>query len=147
LLNPYSLHGRIGRLRYFSWLMVIFLTLTAGFTPVMLFVYWLAGESTISMTAYAILGTLAFLLLSFFSVCSTAQRLHDIGKPTWLTLIGFLPVINWIFSLLLCLIPGDAGENAYGLPPPPDSTAVHTVVFCTIALPFVAMMGYIAVFL
>jgi len=113
----------------------------------MLFVYWLAGESTISLTAYAILGTFAFLLLSFFSVCSTAQRLHDIGKPAWLTLIGFLPIINWLFSLLLCIYPGEEGENAYGPPPPPDSTAVHTVIFSAIALPFVVMTGYIAVML
>jgi len=141
LLNPYSVNGRIGRLRYFAWMTVILVSLVAAFTPVVAAIYWIAGASAISTTAYTIVGTLAFLLLSFFSICSTAQRLHDIGYSAAYALIGFIPLVNWIFSFTLCFIPGNAQENDYGLPPPPNGTAVHILTAVGLVFPVVVVAG------
>jgi len=141
LLNPYSVHGRIGRLRYFAWMTVIIFSLLAAFAPVMAAIYWITGTSSVAITSYTVLGTLAFLLLSFFSICSTAQRLHDIGYSTWFALIGFIPIVNWIFSFVLCFWPGEPGENAYGLPAPANGTAVHILAAAGVVVPVLAMIG------
>jgi len=143
LLNPYSVHGRIGRLRYFAWMTVIIFSLFAAFAPVMAAIYWITGTSSVAITSYTVLGTLAFLLLSFFSICSTSQRLHDIGYSTWFALIGFIPVVNWIFSFVLCFWPGAQGENAYGLPAPANGTAVHTLAAVGVVVPVLAIMGIV----
>jgi len=141
LLNPYSVYGRIGRLRYFAWMTVIILSLLTAFTPVMAVIHWMTGTSSVAITAYTVMGTLAFLLLSFFSICSTSQRLHDIGYSAWFALIGFIPVVNWIFSFVLCFWPGEPGENAYGLPSPANGTAVHVLAAVGVVVPILGIMG------
>jgi len=141
LLNPYSTHGRIGRLRYFAWMSVIIFSLLAAFAPVMAGIYFIAGTSSISITACTVLGTLAFLLLSFFSICATSQRLHDIGYSTWLVLIGFIPIINWVFSFVLCFIPGEKEKNTYGIPPPENSKAVYVLTAAGAVFLLFGLMG------
>ncbi len=46
------------------------------------------------------------------------RRMHDIGRRGRWILLGFLPVIGWIWLLILLCKPGDAGPNLYGPPPP-----------------------------
>jgi len=49
-------------------------------------------------------GTLLVLALPFIwlGVTLTVQRLRDAGKPLWLVVLFFVPVINLLFFLLLC---------------------------------------------
>src|SRR5947208_15613537 len=49
-------------------------------------------------------GTLLVLALPFIwlGVTLTVQRLRDAGKPLWLVVLFFVPVINILFILLLC---------------------------------------------
>jgi uncharacterized membrane protein YhaH (DUF805 family) len=52
----------------------------------------------------AFAGTLLVLALPFIwlGVTLTVQRLRDAGKPLWLVVLFFVPVINLLFFLLLC---------------------------------------------
>ncbi len=52
----------------------------------------------------AFVGTLLILALPFIwlGVTLTVQRLRDAGKPLWLVVLFFVPVINLLFFLLLC---------------------------------------------
>ena len=51
-------------------------------------------------------GTLLVLALPFIwlGATLTVQRLRDAGKPLWLAVFFFVPVINLLFFLLLCTI-------------------------------------------
>jgi uncharacterized membrane protein YhaH (DUF805 family) len=51
-------------------------------------------------------GTLLILALPFIwlGVTLTVQRLRDAGKPLWLVVFFFVPVINLLFFLLLCIM-------------------------------------------
>lgn len=42
------------------------------------------------------------------------KRLHDFGKPAIFAIALFLPALNIIGFIVLCLIPGDRGPNSYG---------------------------------
>jgi len=52
----------------------------------------------------AFAGTLLILAIPFIwlGVTLTVQRLRDAGKPLWLVVLFFVPVINILFFLLLC---------------------------------------------
>jgi uncharacterized membrane protein YhaH (DUF805 family) len=54
----------------------------------------------------AFAGTLLILALPFIwlGVTLTVQRLRDSGKPLWLVVLFFVPVINLLFFLLLCMM-------------------------------------------
>ncbi len=54
------------------------------------------------------------LVLPFFAV--TARRLHDTNRSGWMSLLWFVPIIGWVYLLMLLVRPGDEGANAHGLP-------------------------------
>ena len=45
------------------------------------------------------------------------RRLHDIGLRGWLVLLGAVPVFGLLFLLIVACIPGQKGENRWGLNP------------------------------
>lgn len=47
----------------------------------------------------------------------TAKRWHDAGVTGWLTVLSFLPGIDFLIFVLLCLIPPTRGPNPYGPDP------------------------------
>jgi uncharacterized membrane protein YhaH (DUF805 family) len=56
-----------------------------------------------------------------------ARRLHDIGKSGWMMLVALIPLIGWIWLLILLVTDSDAGENKYG-PNPKGTTATTATV-------------------
>ena len=67
-----------------------------------------------------LLGMLSLLYLLFASVASLAaavRRLHDHDKTGWLFLISLVPLVGWIFYLIMMLTSGTRGENSYGYDP------------------------------
>ena len=138
-LNVFTINGRIGRLRYLAWTLVLTVAMlvaggiiaTAGF-----------AVATASPTAGMILGVLLGLALCIaivvVSVQIGVQRLHDLGWSGWLYLLNLVPLVNSIFPLLLLVLPGNPGANQYGAPPPRNSTAVK--VLATLWLAFIPLM-------
>lgn len=45
------------------------------------------------------------------------RRLHDIGKGGGWIFINFVPLIGWIWYLVLMLKPGEEGANRFGMNP------------------------------
>jgi uncharacterized membrane protein YhaH (DUF805 family) len=72
--------------------------------------YWQPlGQDDARLNAFpsdtrAFVGTLLLLALPFIwlGVTLTVQRLRDTGKPLWLVVLFFVPVVNLLFFLLLC---------------------------------------------
>ncbi|WPC04657.1 DUF805 domain-containing protein [Pseudomonas benzenivorans] len=119
-LNVFTLDGRIGRLRYLAWSLV----LTLAFAGVMAVVAIAASISDILGGLLAIGVVLGMLVVS---VQIGAQRLHDIGWSAWLLLLNLVPIVNSLFWILMLVVPGSTGANRYGPPPPANSLAVRVL--------------------
>ncbi|MFE9632686.1 DUF805 domain-containing protein [Streptomyces sp. NPDC006463] len=51
----------------------------------------------------------------------TVRRLHDTGRSGWWYLLVLIPLIGWIWLIVLMATEGQAGPNEYG----PSPKAVH----------------------
>lgn len=49
------------------------------------------------------------------NIAIAIRRMHDIGKSGWWILINFIPLIGWIWYIVLCVKPSD-GPNQWGMP-------------------------------
>ncbi|MFZ3153861.1 DUF805 domain-containing protein [Pseudomonas sp.] len=143
-LKAFTTDGRIGRLRYLAWSMVLMLAclplfgIAGGF---------FAASEILGGLLVAVVGIAAVVVGIMFGV----QRLHDIGWSGWLLLVTLVPIVGGVFSLLMFIIPGSTAANRFGPPPPPNSTAVKVLaalwlgaivlgIVAAIALP--AYMGF-----
>ncbi|MFJ4143550.1 DUF805 domain-containing protein [Pseudomonas sp. NPDC089734] len=119
-LKVFSVQGRIGRMRYLAWSLVLIVAGLATFGVCM-------AVMSISLVAGGLLSTVAFAAFLILSVQMGTQRLHDAGWSGWLMLLNLAPFIGSIFPFLLVLMPGTQGPNKYGPPPPPNSPAVKVL--------------------
>lgn len=65
---------------------------------------------------WAVVGVAAF----WISLALAVKRWHDVGVTGWFALAAWLPGANFAVFVLLCLLPGNDGENAYGPNPRRD---------------------------
>ena len=138
-LKPFGVEGRIGRLRFLAWSMVLSLVTIAVVGVFALIA--LALVSTDSTAGLIVGGILAFVLCVVFLIATiliSVQRLHDVGWSGWLWLLNLVPFVGSFFPLLLVVLPGSGVANRYGAPPPPNSTAVK--VLSSLWLVLIALM-------
>lgn len=64
-----------------------------------------------------ILGIFYALALFIPGLAVAVRRLHDTGKSGWWLFIGFVPLIGFIWLLVLMMTEGDQGDNEYGPDP------------------------------
>lgn len=119
-LKVFTVQGRIGRLRYLAWTMVL------SFVG-MLLAALCFGVLSMSLIAGGLLGTVMLIAFIVVSIQMSAQRLHDAGWSAWLLLVNLLPVVGGFFPLLMMVIPGNAGPNRYGAPPPKNTRSVKVL--------------------
>jgi uncharacterized membrane protein YhaH (DUF805 family) len=131
----FSLHGRIGRLRYlaYSWGVMFVLTFAAGFI-----VAALAPALGIGAT---IVGGLLYVVGIVGSLVMTKRRLNDLDHSGWLSLLMLVPLVNFIFGLYLIFGRGTEGANRYGLPPTKNSALL---VIAGLLLPIICVVGILA---
>ncbi len=117
LPSPWSLKGRIGRLRYVAYSFGLYLALLV---PAGLLLYLASGApggmrwmNAVSLFAMAAVG-----------IVTSIRRLNDLGHSGWWSLLILLPFINILFWLWLALAPGKADENRFGPAPGPNSILV-----------------------
>ncbi|MDB5720077.1 MAG: hypothetical protein JWP15_695 [Alphaproteobacteria bacterium] len=79
------------------------------------------GDDTEEVSVRAAVGALFLLLFVPVSIVALltagVRRLHDRDKPGWMLLLNLIPLVGWIFFLVLVFAPGTAGENSYGYDP------------------------------
>ncbi len=124
--------GRMGRLRYFYYLM---LTGLIGFVLIGLAAMLLSVSPTIG----GILVFVLYVALIVINVLLTIQRCHDLDKSGWWSLLLLIPFAFLYFYFF----PGTKGSNRFGLMPPPNSKGV---IIGSILLPilFFVVMGIIS---
>jgi uncharacterized membrane protein YhaH (DUF805 family) len=130
-----STNGRLGRMRFMAWNMVLALSLVLAIFPMFLL-------STMLKAIFLVMVLIVWLGISLTFI---VRRLHDINISGWwvllvIVLMGVIsykmqqsPSVNlmiifllvqFLFWAFLCIKPGDEGMNDYDYPPPPNSTAV-----------------------
>jgi uncharacterized membrane protein YhaH (DUF805 family) len=138
-LKPFSVEGRIGRLRFLAWTMVLSLValpIVGVFALIALGL--VSGDSTTGLIFGGILAVFLFIGFMIVSILFSVQRLHDIGWSGWLWLLNLVPFVGSFFPLVIMVVPGNTGANRYGPPPPPNSTAVK--VLCSLWIVFFALI-------
>ena len=143
-LKVFTIHGRIGRLRYLAWTLVLTLALLVAGGIISTVSFAVATASPVLGTLIGVvLGLALFVALVWVSVQIGVQRLHDRGWSGWLYFLNLVPLVNSVFPILLLVLPGNAGANQYGAPPPRNSTAVK--VLATLWLAFIPVVLAIVV--
>jgi len=62
--------------------------------------------------------SIVYVLVAFTPYLSVnIRRLHDVGKPAWYLLWGFVPVVGIVVLLYFFCKESDRGDNRYGPPP------------------------------
>ncbi|MBX8600080.1 DUF805 domain-containing protein [Pseudomonas cichorii] len=142
-LKVFSVEGRIGRLRYLAWSLVLVL---AGLATMGVCI----TVMSVSLVGGGLLSTVAVAAFFILSVQRGVQRLHDAGWSGWLLLLNLAPFVGGIFPFLMMVIPGTKGPNKYGPPAPPNSKAVKIlaclwIVFLSLVFAIVLSTGLDAV--
>ncbi|MCZ4322999.1 DUF805 domain-containing protein [Pseudomonas anguilliseptica] len=136
-LKAFTTDGRIGRLRYLAWSMVLMLACLP--------LFGIAGGF---FAASEILGGLLMVVVGIavavVGIMFGVQRLHDIGWSGWLLLVTLVPVVGGVFSLLMFIIPGSTAANRFGPPPPPNSRAVKILALLWVAIIVIGIVAAIA---
>lgn len=109
--------GRASRREYWSFLLISWLLVLA---PVGLGRVLDAARARsfdaaglFSDIGYGIAG-LVFLGLFVPSVCVLIRRFHDTGRSGWMILIGLLPYLGPLITVIISLLPSDPRVNRYG---------------------------------
>jgi uncharacterized membrane protein YhaH (DUF805 family) len=112
----FSPSGRLNRLRYWAHGMVItiplYVAMIAGIVLILQGTMFLGG-------AIIAVSYIAMLVFSFIIVI---QRLHDLNKSGWLSLLMLVPLANIYLIVLVIFFKGTPGRNNYGLQTPPNKT-------------------------
>lgn len=132
----FSPASRINRLRYWAHSMLF----SFAMIGVLLVVGLLA--SFVSSTLGIVLAVIVYLAMIVFSFILMIQRLHDLNKTGWLSLLCIIPFANLYLLVLLIFFKGTEGRNNYGLQTPPNKTW-HWVLALSMPVLF-AIIGILA---
>lgn len=131
-VDLFSTDGRIGRLRYFFYSLVL---------PFLIF--WVFAALAGIIAQMGEVGKIAGYILLAAAVGSafvlmlqlTVQRCHDFNVSGWLATLIIIPFGNLIFWL----IPGSRHINSYGEPPEPTSKWVKIGAFVLLTVLIAAL--------
>lgn len=145
-LNVFSFEGRIGRLRYLAWTLVLTVAMLAVIGVGAFF--GILSAAMFNSTLLTVLGiaggVVVFIGFIVVSIQISVQRLHDLGWSGWLWLLNFVPIVGSVFPLVLMVSPGSNVANRYGAPPPPNTTAVKVLSWMWVVLIAVLIVGVVA---
>ena len=108
----FDFSGRSRRLEY--WLFVLFICIADLVLRFLEASYF----SALSPAFRFEILPLVFGILTFIpSLSVSVRRLHDTDRSGWWLLLGFLPIIGWIWLIILFCLSGTDGENSYDSDP------------------------------
>lgn len=149
----YGFRGRIGRLRYLAYTIVMSLILyglvsvvggVAGLTFLALGLAESRASENFWWTVLVVL-MIAFAIVGVYvTLAPIIRRLHDMNRTGWWSLLGLVPYVNGIFVLFLIFVPGTDGVNDYGVPARPPTTRVKIVASLIPAIMIIGILAAIA---
>jgi uncharacterized membrane protein YhaH (DUF805 family) len=109
VLHKYDiLHGRTSRKEFWEFILynLIFISIA------------ILLDNILGITAaglpYGILNYLYILGVLIPIVTAAIRRLHDVGRSGWYILVALLPVVGFIWLIILFCAEGSDGENKFG---------------------------------
>ena len=63
------------------------------------------------------LSVIYLLAIIVPGIALSIRRMHDINKSGWWILVGLIPLIGWIWLIILAVQEGTKGPNTYGPDP------------------------------
>lgn len=105
----FGFSGRISRLVF-----VLTGLLTMVVLMFLLYRTILAQESGAGANVWDAAFSIAIFVSLWTQAALSAKRIQDFGKTGLFAVLLFLPVVNVVAFIVLCLYPGDGGANAYG---------------------------------
>lgn len=110
--NPFAFQGRLGRLQYFGFSVIIggiiaiaYLMVSGGSDPT-------TGEMGGGEALTILVGAVVAIAANF---SYGVRRLHDFDKSGWWFLFMLIPFVNIVMGLILLFAPPTPGENRYGV--------------------------------
>jgi uncharacterized membrane protein YhaH (DUF805 family) len=147
-LKPFGITGRLGRLRYLAWSLAITASalIVTGLAFGVSAALGMNGGASLLTILGGLLGCVAIVAMMVFGIQIGVRRLHDIGWSGWLLLVNLVPVVGSVFSIIMLVVPGSAGVNRFGPPPPPNSLGVKLLASLWLLVPIllaaIAMPAY-----
>lgn len=150
-LSVLTHRGRLGRIRYLAYSFVIglaFSALVIALLAVAGGLSLLRGETApdqLGMGFMIAVGLAVLLAIpaTVIGIFMIIKRLHDIGWSGWLTLLIFVPLVNYVMILLLWCVPGTKGPNEHGAQTPPNGVGVTILGLIN---PVLTVLGIVAAF-
>ena len=86
------------------------------FTLINILISWSFSllDLAIGSAIFTILSTVYSLLVLIPSLAVSVRRLHDVGKSGWFYLLVLLPIIGWVWLLVLFCTDSENGPNKWG---------------------------------
>lgn len=100
-ISIFSFEGRINRTSFL-------------FTLIPLFIISFFIRIAVVVGGLPILGIIFFIPAIWIAVATYVKRWHDLGHTGWMAILLFIPFINFLVLIYLCLWPGKPGSNKYG---------------------------------
>lgn len=110
-----AFNGRAGRREYWMFTLVSIIV-----TVILIVVDSILGTES---GGYGLFSSLYGLAVFLPSLGVTFRRLHDINSSGWWILVSLIPVVGWIWFIVLLASKGTEGDNNYGPVPPPVTAA------------------------
>jgi uncharacterized membrane protein YhaH (DUF805 family) len=129
--KPLQMNGRIGRLRYFAYSLIMY--------PYMLMIGVIAaifsgvGASMGEDLGLGLLG-IAYIPLIVYGVVLGKRRCHDLNRTAWMLLLYLIPFVGAFFALYMLFASGTNGSNNYGPAATPNSSGVKTAAGVVLVL-------------
>lgn len=127
----FSLSGRIGRLRYLAYSMVIQLILFGAMIALSMISGVLSALSSSVGIGIGVIGMVIVVIVALvFGIAIAVRRINDFNKSGWMSLLLIIPLVGTVMALVLLFMPGSQGDNNYGAAPAPNSTGVIIGALC-----------------
>jgi uncharacterized membrane protein YhaH (DUF805 family) len=105
VINQYfDFSGRARRKEY--WMFILFNALISWTLAIL--------DLTFGTSIFTIISTIYSLLIFIPSLAVLVRRLHDVGNSGWYLLLFLLPIIGWIWILVLLCMESESGANQWG---------------------------------
>lgn len=145
----FSLHGRIGRLRYLAYgVGAMFLVGIVGgiIAAIIAFVLGASGSGDGGMGAALVgaIGLFVYVPIIALSFIFAKRRLNDLNRSGWLSLLTLIPLVNLLLAIYLIFFPGTDGTNDYGPMPIKNSTGVVIGAFGFLIFPIIGILAAVA---
>jgi uncharacterized membrane protein YhaH (DUF805 family) len=105
----FGFSGRISRAAYFlSGLLMMIVVVFLTYRIVRAQEAGGGGETWQAVLSMVLLASL------WAQAALSAKRFHDLGRPGILAALLFIPAVNFVVFVALCLVPGNPGPNQHG---------------------------------